>query len=532
MRYFVFLTTIAASLATLPLAAQPVHEWNGLLLDSVRAMRTNPPMASRQMAILNVSIFDAVNGLDEGFKLYHVAGPGPAGASPEAAAIAAGHRVLSALYPARQAIFDQARGEQLAAIPDGSAKQQGVDWGTAVADQILTLRQDDGSSVAVGYEEAPGAGWWIPTPPAFAAPLLPGWGQVRPWTMTHGAQFRVSAPPPVTSPQYFAAFEEVRLLGDSDSPLRTADQTEIARFWDDGAGTQTPPGHWIDIARLVSAQQGLDLLDTARLFALLGMTVADAAIVAWDNKFHYNHWRPYTGVLEADDDGNPATTFEADWNSLIATPPFPAYTSGHSTFSGGSGRLLGLFFGRDDVGFTIGSDGLPGEQRSFASFSQASEEAGQSRIYGGIHWQYDNQQGLSSGRALAEHVFFNFLRPVNGPSSCVAGPTTLCLAAGRFRVETRWRTAFSTSGPGQAIADSADAGRFWFFDQDNTEVVVKVLDACAGNDRFWVFSSGLTNVEVTLTVTDTRTGDQRVYFNPLDRSYEAVLDASAFATCP
>lgn len=516
-----------------PALAQPVQEWNGLLLDSIRDDRTNPPVATRQLALLNVSIFDAVNGLSGiPFQPYHVAQAGPDGASAEAAAIAAGHRILTDLYPARQDVFDAARDAGLGGIPDGPAKTSGVDWGVQVAEQILDLRANDGSDNAGQYFEAPGAGWWIPTPPAFAPALLPAWGRVQPWTMTRGSQFRVEAPPPVTSREYWIAFEEVRRLGDSDSEERTADQSEIALFWDDGAGTQTPPGHWIDIARLVSVDQGLDLLDSSRLFGLLSLTVADAAIVAWDNKFHYNHWRPDTGIEEAADDGNPLTQFEADWDAFITNPPFPAYTSGHSSFSGSSGRMLGLFFGRDDIAFTIGSDGTPGVERSFSSFSEASEEAGQSRIYGGIHWQYDNQGGLTSGRALAEHVFFNFLRPVMEPSVCAPDATTLCLADNRFQVTADWRTDQGTSGPGQAIPQTGSAGQFWFFEEDNVEVTVKVLDACSFADHFWVFSSGLTNVEVTLTVTDTQTGEQQVYFNPLGRTFEAVTDTAAFATCP
>lgn len=524
---------VAVWLLASPVLGQTVQEWNELLLDSVRATRTNPPVATRQLALLNVSVYDAVNGLSgTPFQPYHVAQAAPDGGSAEAAAIAAGHRISSELYPDRQDIFDAARDAGLGDIPDGPAKTAGIDWGIQVAEEILALRAGDGSDVAGQYFQPPGAGWWIPTPPAFAPALLPAWGRVQPWAMIRGSQFRVAAPPPVTSREYWIAFEEVRILGDSDSTVRTADQSEIAQFWDDGPGTQTPPGHWIDIARLVSVDQGLDLLDSSRLFALMSLTVADAAIVAWDNKFQYNHWRPDTGIAEAADDGNPLTQFESDWDAFITNPPFPAYTSGHSTFSGSSGRILGLFFGRDDIGFTIGSDGVPGAQRSFSSFSEASEEAGQSRIYGGIHWQYDNQGGLTSGRALAEHVFFNFLRPVVQPGVCTPSATTLCLADNRFEVTADWRTSQGTSGPGQAVPQTGSAGQFWFFSEDNVEVTVKVLDACSFADHFWVFSSGLTNVEVTLTVTDTQTGQQQVYFNPLDRTFETVTDTRAFATCP
>lgn len=515
-------------------AADTVTDWNAAILDAIRADRTNPPRATRYMALMNVSIFDAVNGIAPAYTHYHVAPAAPAGASPEAAAAAAAHRVLSTVYPDQQASFDALLADSLAAVPDGPAEDDGVAWGEQVADAILALREDDGNDTVVPYVVPTGANWWLQTPPAFAPALLPNWATVTPWCLDSTSELRQPAPPPLSSTEYAAAYNEVRRLGDADSTFRTPDQTEIAQFWDDGVGTNTPPGHWNEIAQILSAQLGsLTLLDNARMFALQGLTVADAAVVAWENKYHWNHWRPYTGILHYDTDGNDQTGPDPGWQSFITNPPFPAYTSGHSSFSGGSSRVLALFFGTDDLAFTAPSDGLPGVTRDFASLSEAAEEAGQSRIYGGIHWQYDNQGGLASGRALAEHVFFNFLRPLEAPSTCVADGDTLCLLGGRFQVEAEWVTDLGTSGAATAIGDTDDAGRFWFFNADNTELVVKVRDACAPPfEHFWVFASGLTDVEVTLTVTDTQTGDQRTYFNPQNRDFPPILDTAAFDTCP
>jgi hypothetical protein len=389
-----------------------VLDWNDELLDSVREVRLNPPVTTRGLAMMNVAIFDAVVGIEGGFESYADHGPAPAGASAEAAVSAAAHAVLVHLFPTRQAIFDAELAAQVAALPPGTATDAGLAWGEEVATEIIALRLDDGLTTPVPYSSIPGAGWWVPTPPAFANPLLPGFGQVTPWTMTSGAQFRVPAPPPPSSPEFTASFDEVARLGGTDSAERTADQSEIARFWDDGPGSQTPPGHWNDILQGLSEERGLSLLENARLFALHGLIVADASIVSWENKFYYNCWRPVTAIRVADDDGNPATEADPDFTSFIGTPPFPAYTSGHSTFSGSSSRLGALFFGSDDVAFEAESDLLPGVVRSFASLSEAAEEAGQSRIYGGIHWQYDNTFGLSSGQALAEHVFASFLEPL------------------------------------------------------------------------------------------------------------------------
>jgi hypothetical protein len=525
---------ILLALLTSPAArADVVLDWNEVALDAIRVDRTSPPRSSRALACVHTAVFDAVNGALGGAYEAYLVQPVQflIPPSPEAAAAAAAHTALVDLFPAQRATFDAALAASLAAIPDGPEKSSGISWGQSVAQQILDVRHDDGAGTTVAYEAPQGANWWLPTPPAFATALLPNWPYVLPWAMTSGSQFRQGPPPSSTSPEYTAAFREVRRLGRVDSPQRTAEQTQIALFWADGAGTATPPGHWHVIAQGLSQERHLSLLENARLFALLGIAGADAAIVSWDHKYYYNNWRPVTGIQNADTDGNPDTAADKTWTPLIATPPFPAYTSGHSTFSSSSARILALFFGTDQVSFSTTSDGLPGVTRSFTSLSDAAEEAGQSRIYGGIHWQYDNQVGLASGQALAEHVFFNFLTPTVAPGTCAPDPTSLCLTGGRFKVEASWRTA-SSSGPGHAESLGGDSGRFWFFNEDNTELTVKVLNACSGFDRYWVFTSGLTDVEVLITVTDTQAGRVRRYFNPQGRAFAPVQDTSAFATCP
>jgi hypothetical protein len=516
-----------------PAGADVVLDWNAELLASIRAERTNPPRATRAMAMMNIAAYDAVVAIAGGYESYADHGAAPAGASAEAAAVGAAHRVLSAVYPGRQAIFDAALGVHLAALPASGAVTDGLAWGQQVADDVLAMRSVDGADLVLPYEAPLGAGWWIRTGPGFAPPLLPNWGYVTPWCLKSGSQLRLPAPPPLTSLEYAAAFDEVKRLGAADSAERTADQSEIALFWNDFAGSETPPGHWSHILQIVSEQQGLGLVENARLFALQGITVADAAIVAWDTKYHWDHWRPATGIHQADSDANPATQADPSWESFITNPPFPSYTSGHSTFSGSSGRLAALFFGHDDIAFDAPADDLPGVIRHFDGFWQASEEAGQSRIYGGIHWQYDNQGGLSSGRALAEHAFYNFLRPTDlAVASCEPSAGHLCLQGGRFAVSARWRKPNGAEGAATPRPDTDEAGSFWFFREENTELNVKLLDGCAGFDHYWVFASGLTNVEVVLTVTDTQSGQVRQYFNPAGDAFRPVQDTAAFATCP
>lgn len=510
--------------------ADVVLDWNSVLLDAIRVDKTAPPRASRAMACVQVAVYDAAAGILPGYEPYYVTETAPAGASAEAAVVEAAYQALVALFPAQAGSFETKRAASLAAIPDGPAEQDGIAWGQQVTEEILALRQGDHSNDIVPYEPPAGGGWWAPTAPALAPPLLPNWPIVTPWSMTDRGQFRVGPPPPPNTHEYTAAFREVRRLGRKDSPNRTADQSQIALFWADGPGTATPPGHWMVIAQDLARERGTSLIENARMLALLGIAVADAAIVSWDHKYYYSNWRPITGIRLADQDGNPDTVADPAWEPLIATPPFPSYSSGHSTFSGAAARILALLFGTDQIAFSTTSDALPGVTRSFDRLSQAAEEAGRSRIYGGIHWEFDNQTGLSSGRALADHVFFSLLRPAAVAGACVPGPTTLCLEDGRFKVEARWATE-NGSGTGQAVELTDDSGRFWFFGAENPEIVVKVIDACDAYDRFWVFASGLTNVEVQLTVTDTQEGRTRQYFNAQGRPFAPIQDTDAFATC-
>ena len=194
-------------------------------------------------------------------------------------------------------------------------------------------------------------------------------------------------------------------------PARTAEQTAIAQFWADGPGTVTPPGHWNVIATDLSAQRKLSLTENARLFALLNIALADAAILCWDCKYDCNFWRPITAIREADTDKNPATEKDPAWTPLLETPPFPEYTSGHSTFSSAAATVLAAFFGSDEIPFSTTSDAMQGFSRTFHSLSEAAAEAGLSRIFGGIHFMSANQQGLASGARLGTYVSKNFLKP-------------------------------------------------------------------------------------------------------------------------
>lgn len=403
-------------------AADVVTDWNLLALDSIRAAGTPPPAAARNLAILHGAIYDSVNGVHPSHAPFLVTTSGPEGASAEAAALAAARAILSALYPDRRAGFDNAYDGALARIAAGSSRNQGVSWGESVAAAVLAGRRDDGSAATSAYAPGVQPGQWRPTisfggivRPA----MLPQWGNVTPFVIQLGAQFRPPAAPALNTAEYAEQVNYVKRIGARKSSVRTDEQTLIAQFWGYGPGSATPPGHWNQIAAAVSARHNSagearpnTLEENARLFALLNFALADAAIVSWDCKYTANFWRPITAIQEADTDGNDATTADREWAPLLDTPPFPEYTSGHSTFSAAAAVVLSDFFGTDRVQFEIGSDDLPGTTRSFATFTEAARESGISRIYGGIHFPAANRHGLSTGAAVGEYVRWNALLPL------------------------------------------------------------------------------------------------------------------------
>jgi membrane-associated phospholipid phosphatase len=385
--------------------------WNETALNAIRADRTAPPLAARNLAIMHAAVFDAANALTRTHRPYFVEVTVNGGESSEAAAAVAAHRTLVTLFPQQVGIFDAALDAALDPLPDGPAKRDGILLGQYVAEKMLALRARDGADARVAYRPPAGPGQWQPTPPDYRAALLPQWPSLTCFCMKSGSQFRAPGAPALGSRAYWTAYQEVKALGGARSLVRTPEQTQIAMFWKDGDGTATPPGHWNQIAQVVAETRGLSLSDNARLFALLNLALADAGIMAWDCKYHFNYWRPIQAVRSSPVTADPATSGDPNWTPLIDTPPFASYTSGHSSFSGAGAGALANFFGSDNVAFTSRSDGLPGVTRSFQSFWQAAQEAGKSRIYGGIHWEFDNADGLATGRALADYVTQNYLTP-------------------------------------------------------------------------------------------------------------------------
>jgi hypothetical protein len=389
----------------IPANADVVTDWNNAALDAIRAGNTAPPIASRSLAILHASIYDAVNGIARTYEPYLVQSAVQASASREAAASAAAHEALVNLFPAGTSSFDALHAAILATIPEGNHKANGIVWGEFVANQVLAARANDGWNATVSPPDGSGPGVWVPTPPGFLPYALPQWGFVVPFAMSSSSQFRPPGPPSLDSQQYAADYEEVKELGAAVGSTRTEEQTEIALFWADGAGTETPPGHWNSIAQIIAGAQGNTLEEDARLFALLNIAMADAAICAWDAKYEFHFWRPVTAINFVEP--------ELNWMSFIITPPFPDYVSGHSTFSAAAATVLPLFYGTEDLPFTTGSDFLPGVYRSFPTPMAAANEAGDSRVYGGIHFRTASEDGLQAGISIGEWTVAHYLRQTN-----------------------------------------------------------------------------------------------------------------------
>jgi hypothetical protein len=402
-------SSVSRSNFTTFISGSVVTDWNSTLLDAVRTASNPPTLASRNMAMVQAAVYDSVNSISKKYSPYKVSIDAPAGASAEAATAASAHRVLVNLYPAQAVKFNEALQSSLAKIPDGKSKDDGIALGQQVADQIIALRSTDGITKVVQYTPKTDPGSWNPTPPAFASALAPQWPEVTPFALTSGSQFRPSGPPALNSAKYAEELNFVKEIGKNDSLTRTADQTAIAKFWANGGGTFTPPGHWNQIAEEASTLTGQSLEDSARLFALLNFALADAAITSWDAKYKYDFWRPVTAIRQADKDNNPKTTADTFWTPLITTPPFSEYTSGHSTFSGAAESVMNSVFG-SDFGFGDKGDKTINSLRTYENFAQAADESGMSRIFGGIHFMSANLDGLSSGRNLGNYVVQNFLK--------------------------------------------------------------------------------------------------------------------------
>lgn len=415
---------IAALLAATPrpiVAAtpDPVLEWIGVMNDAVITGGTNPLASTRVVALVSASVFDAVNGIEPRFQPLHVKPDAPHNASQRAAAIQAAYAILLHLYstpaPGQSAALTARRDASIAALAATEKPHSisaGVAWGQSVADAIWAWRLTDGIAPppppflgVLGIVGTPGAvGAWRPTPLLNAPGAGPQFASMTPWVLLRPSQFRLPAPLALDSTEYATELNELKVMGIFSGSARTSDQSELALFW---AGNT--PLYWNRIAAQIAAERRLTLTENAHLFALLNVSMADAAIACWDSKYRYVFWRPITAIRAG------LTPADADptwvpWLDFFptGTPAHPEYPSGHSTVSGSAALILAAAFG-DNTAFTVTSDVRSGTRR-FSAFSDAVAEIANARVFGGIHFRISCVRGNALGQAVADYISRHAMR--------------------------------------------------------------------------------------------------------------------------
>jgi hypothetical protein len=388
----------------------PVVQWNRNLLTIVRTPGAQPATIhpTRSFAILHAAIYDAVNAIDQTHTPYAVRFAGVSRrASEPAAADAAAHDVLVALYPAFTTTLDAEFQQSLTLVPEGVGKTEGIRIGQAVAEALLALRNHDRSEELPGpYAFGTAPGDYQSTPPNFPKqPQFTHWPNVTPFALKRADQFRPGVPPALTSDRYSDDVNEVQSLGIAGSTTATPDEALTGRFWNGAI-----QNYWNEIAQTASLDRHLTTAQSARLFALLNLSVADSVIAFYDAKYTYNRWRPVTAIRAAGTDDNPDTTPDANWLPEVGnTAPDPAYPGAHAVISAAGAEVLAAVLQRDRLDFNVTSEVLPGVERSFVSFSAAAEEATQSRIFAGAHFRNDLTTGHRLGRDVADFVLDHVL---------------------------------------------------------------------------------------------------------------------------
>jgi hypothetical protein len=411
------LLLIAAAWAQ-PARAQSVEtivQWNRLLLSILVTPGAQPPtvFVTRPAAIVQVAVFDAVNSFDLVYQPYANRVDPAAGASRDAAAAQAAHDVLVALFPAQRAVIDAQLATSLTGI-SADAAREGARVGAAIAQATLTLRAND------GWERTPPPyvlpnlpGFWQPTPPANLNATFTHYPDVLGFIVPNGRRFAMEGPPAMTSARYATDFNETKSLGSVNSTARTAEQTTMSRLWAGVNTTTTATNLWNVLLGDLARARGVSGLDAARAFALLNMTAHDALLTSFAGKFVYGLWRPVTAIREADRDGNDATIADPAWLPLLTTPPYPGHPGNMACIGASQSRVLTRVFGQDNIPFSmtwVMIDGSPSVTRSYNGFRELADQQAQSRIWGGIHFQFESQASIGVCSPLGDYAVDNYLR--------------------------------------------------------------------------------------------------------------------------
>src|SRR5262245_7998805 len=386
--------------------ADTIPDWNLITAKALQTAKAGTGLAhSRVYAMVHGAMFDAVNAIDRRYQSYAADLNAPLGACPDTAASVAAHTVLVDLYPLQKGVFDAALAASLAKVPEGPAKADGVVLGKAAAEKMLALRRNDRMSETASFVPKSGAG--VFQLPPNVDPIGTHWGSVTPFVLKSIEDFRLPGPPPLASARYAEEFNEVKAVGAKNSTLRTAEQTAIALLWQ-----PTSPITYNAMLRVMPALKQKNIVDQARVFALLNIAASDAFIVGWRDKYFFLSWRPETAIRNADRDGNDATSADASWEGLFSPfPAHPEYPSGHALFTGAMETVLRDFFGTDRMTLAVTN---PDKKiaRTFASFSEIAKSVEDARVWAGIHFRSADIDGTQMGRRVADYAMKNCMRPI------------------------------------------------------------------------------------------------------------------------
>ena len=416
IRYLAVASLALAGLASITMVrGDEVTDWNENMFTAIFTARVSPVVTTRVTALVQSAVFDALNGVYRRYTPVHVPPEAPNGASARAAVVQAAYSVLVRLFPAQQETLDAQLADSLANLADepgdafGRSVLRGLAWGQHVADEIWAWRSTDGFTPAPpAFLGGTNVGQWRPTPPGFLPGAVPQLGYLTPWAIESPSQFRPSGPPALTSAQYASDFNEIQLMGRTNSAARTADETLFSIFWNGNTA-----GFWNRTAVQVAERYDLSLLEKAHLLALMNIAEADAVICCWEAKYTYVFWRPITAISLAEFDGNDATVADPTWLPLLITQNHPEYPSGHSSASGATAEVLAAFFG-DETPFSVTSELTPGVTRYYSSFSGAVDEIRNARVFGGIHFRSACNDGQALGRRVADYILANALQRIHG----------------------------------------------------------------------------------------------------------------------
>ena len=397
MSRFFMVTWITVVLALSATAARSdvIMDWNARAdAIAVEKQLPNAPNA-RGQAMLHIAMFEAVNAIERRYAHYKLNLSADRAASREAAAAAAAYDVLLALYPDKKPDLDAALAGSLAGITDSEARSKGVELGKQAAAGIIALRTNDGSNIPEDYRPATTAGVYVPT----TIPIESTSSKIRPFAMNSASQFRAAPPPALTSETWTSDLNEIREIGGLASARRTAEQTTIARFW-----FFTGPRTYNTIVRQVAANRKMDLVDSARLYALTSIAGADAFIAVFEAKYTYNFWRPVTAIRNADRTSNPATPREGSWQPLGMTPMHPEYPCAHCIVASAIATVLQHIAGNEVDEITLTSPTAAGVTRKWTRLQDYSDEVSSARIYAGFHYRFSAEAGKDMGKKIGDLV--------------------------------------------------------------------------------------------------------------------------------